>query len=588
MTTPRSERGLPDVGEIEDPQQREMAMMFVRGLSDGTIPPTIVADWYLPPDPPSPEAPQADIVAYVQRRGRMFAATPSIICEYLAAVQQAIDAWDYQRMGLVFLEAMVFIDKVEQHLVPSAIAAAQGETIASLFRLDESLAAAQGIDLARLREGRHRIGGMMDRVLGDVVLLATPAWREGVPLEAAKEAPREVKGPAGGPRGMDAFRDEVQRRAEALSRQIRDHAREDVAIRPLYSDLDRRMRKRLIPGKPLAHEAIPDHHIFAEFLAHRYAYDADLLLYQEGLRRNGYDPARSHAFETREGLTFYIVMPSEKRIGELPPWVVFRGTRVDDLNDIRTDLEFQIGDTHFEAVRELGLGEMLAGAARDAGGMKPKVTGHSLGGALAQLTATAWPERLAEVVTFQAPGLTRFHFREAEERFAARPAPDVIHYIGDADVVHEAGQRHLPGRTVLVTGLHVDRGEGSTWGMGHSALLLANHRMCSRLVRLGLAGMWQPHTLAGYAELPTHPTTLGSGYELARGGLSLYLEFWKETVLGSKRPTALLRRARDLVAKGLDQDSPSLRWGAVEVTKTVAGSAIRAATRTARTVRWDD
>lgn len=584
MSTPPAERPLPDVGAIEDPEQRAMAQMFVKGLSEGTIPPTVVADWYLPPPPPSPDASQADIVEYVQRRGRMFAATPSLLCEYLAAIQQAVDAWDHQRLGLVFLEAMVFIDHVDLHLVPAAVAAADGETIAALFRLDESLAVAQGIDLARLREGRQAVGGMMDRVLNAVLLVATPAWRGGVPQEAARERPEAVSGPKGGPQGLAAFRLEVQRRAEALSRLLRDHEPHEVPATPLIPDLDRQMRRRLFPGAPLSHESIPDAHIFAEFLAHRYAYDADLLLYREALRRNGYAPERSHAFETREGLTFYIVMPAEGR-RDLPPWVVFRGTRVDDLNDIRTDLEFQIGHRHFHAVMELGLGEMLAGAARDAGGIKPKVTGHSLGGALAQLAATMWPERIGEVVTFQAPGLTRVNFHRAQERLAAGPAPTVTHYIGDADVVHEAGQRHLPGRTVLVTGMHVDRGTGASWGMGHSDLLLAGHRMCHRLVTLGLAGMWQTHTLAGYAELPTHPTTLGSGYELARGGLSLSLEFWKETVLGSKRPSALLERARHIVGKGLDQDAPSLRRGALEIAKTVAGSAVRAATRSVRRVR---
>jgi hypothetical protein len=491
------------------------------------------------------------------------------VSEYLAAIQGAIDRWDHKELGLVMLEAGVYIGWLKQILAPMVERDASGGTVAGIFRLSETLTHARGVDLATIRENKNTTGDVMDGVLADVMQLTALAWRDGIPQRAAGEAPNA-------PSRHEAllFEAKVLERARDLAHKLETHAPDQMANDPLIPDLEAQIDRRLAgPGhRRLTHADIPDQHILYEFLAHRFAYDTSLPLFGRAVARNGYSKEESYEFETRAGLSFSILMPRPDRLGELPPVVVFRGTQLDDLNDIRTDLEFQIGATHFTAVEELGLGEMLLGAANDAGGLLPHLTGHSLGGALAQLTAARWPERVGAVVTFQAPGLTRGAFKEAERRIARLPGggPTVRHYIADHDLVHEAGQRHLTGETVLVTGLHVDKGEGWVWGLGHTDLLLSGHRMRERVVKLGLAAIWSPHTLSAFAMLPVHPTTLGSGLELARGGASLGMAFVKGMLIGPRDPASVVGRAREIVAKGLAQDEPSLRRGSLEIATNVA------------------
>lgn len=76
-------------------------------------------------------------------------------------------------------------------------------------------------------------------------------------------------------------------------------------------------------------------------------------------------------------------------------------------------------------------------------GEKVVVTGHSLGGALAQFAASLAPERIERVVTFQSPGVpydkvSQFKHNEA-----------VIHYFVEGDIVPLAGEAFLPGKVMI-------------------------------------------------------------------------------------------------------------------------------------------
>ncbi|MCO4774106.1 MAG: DUF2974 domain-containing protein [Deltaproteobacteria bacterium] len=550
----------------------QMAAMFVEGLKSGAIGPTVVDSWDLPG--PEPKDDPVARRAWAQRRAAMFSAAPSLIAEYVAALQGAIEDWEVAELGRVLLEAQVFISRIKEYLVPAHERVKAGDVVSDFFALDEGLEPARGMDLALLRENAQDTEALMTSVVSDVLQVARMSWRHGVPQKAAAAAPEPmIEG------NEDAFEAHLQEIVEALVERVRNQPKSEVEDDPLDPDLDKKMSRRLAGAgrRRLHHGDIPDEDVFAEFLAHRYAYSPEVPLFAKALRTNGYSKERSHAFETRAGLSFHIVMPSEEEVGSKPPILVFRGTQLDDLNDIRTDLEFQIGQTHFDAVKSLGVGDMLLGAAKDAGGLAPIITGHSLGGALAQLTAATWPARVGGVVTFQAPGLTRAHHRRATEGFARlSKVPPVRHYIADRDIVHQVGQRHLPGETVLVTGIHVDRGEGYTWGLSHTDLLLADHGMRQKVVDLGLAAIWSPHTLSGFTMLPEHPTKKGSGLEMARGGLSLSLRYGKQFLVGPRDPATLVSRARELAAQGLDQETPSLAKASVEVAANVVTSASRA------------
>lgn len=80
---------------------------------------------------------------------------------------------------------------------------------------------------------------------------------------------------------------------------------------------------------------------------------------------------------------------------------------------------------------------------------KPDITGHGLGGAIAQYFASKITERgdkLGNIVTFNSPGISG---KEAE-RFRPENAEEVMHYISSGDIVSLAGEEFIDGDYTLV------------------------------------------------------------------------------------------------------------------------------------------
>lgn len=132
------------------------------------------------------------------------------------------------------------------------------------------------------------------------------------------------------------------------------------------------------------------------------------------------------------------------------PVLAIRGTEpTRELADVWTDLHpFGIGADQYrnnrsellawleEVSRPRGLETTLA----------PHITGHSLGGALAQWLAAdaAFSGRLGDVVTFNAPGISRNAAAGDHSNLTG-----VRHYITSTDIVSLAGEALLPGRTLI-------------------------------------------------------------------------------------------------------------------------------------------
>lgn len=132
------------------------------------------------------------------------------------------------------------------------------------------------------------------------------------------------------------------------------------------------------------------------------------------------------------------------------PVLAFRGS--ESIQDVIDDLNTQgVGALQMRRNLNSIMDQM------EAMGGRVIVTGHSLGGALAQMAAALFPSRVIRVVTFQSPGvpadliaqLTHYNENVPEDQ---RISSD--HYQAEGGIVDAAGQAHTPGQiTVLPTDL---------------------------------------------------------------------------------------------------------------------------------------
>jgi Lipase (class 3) len=123
-----------------------------------------------------------------------------------------------------------------------------------------------------------------------------------------------------------------------------------------------------------------------------------------------------------------------------PPSVVaFRGTVLSKIDTLLSDANPKgIGTDQFGSNRALI--EQTLRAAAQAG--RVIVSGHSLGGALAQLVAGAFPSLVARVVTFHTPGIEKSDAASLHSYNQAHPGQAVLsdHYQLQDDLVQEMGK----------------------------------------------------------------------------------------------------------------------------------------------------
>ena len=482
--------------------------------------------------------------------------------------QKAIDAWDVELAIAARSDLMEYLDS--WHAAVGSVNARE-RGVAELLPLDvHGMALVRQIDIGAIAEQREYLAKNHLASVHSLLRTLRIDWINGLPLERACAPLGEV---ADDP---DEIMERVTVATDALVETLRG-PRPELNAMQILGRLDGRLRMQ--GAEVMDTDDIPDRHVLYEFFAHRFAYNPDHPAIFTILRNSGYRD-EFLPYRTQTGLNFFVLEPRGGCDGR--PVVVFSGTEPDDLKDIKTDLEFQIGADHFQSAESLGLSAILR-ALKVTHGQRPDVTGHSLGGALAQLAALTWPDLVGDVVTFQAPGLTRLNAARGTKG-RAEHAPDfgVHHYVGDSDIVHKAGQRHLPGRTILVTGVHVDRGDEPVYGMGHTDMLLAGADQSDRLARMCLTQHAQPHTYCRRAVLADHPTTTGSLHEAVRASVAISLEF-VELAMSKNGRQALDARGPDLIAHALGVEGTTrselirrVTWRAVREGPRVAVAASRA------------
>lgn len=127
-----------------------------------------------------------------------------------------------------------------------------------------------------------------------------------------------------------------------------------------------------------------------------------------------------------------------------PPIVAFRGTVPSKVQTVIADLDPSgIGMYQFNPNRDVISGQMEAAGAHGA----ILSSGHSLGGALAQIAAATFPDLVGSIVTFQAPGVSRATAQALQQYNEENPDKAIMssHHRVQGDLVPSGGQALTPG-----------------------------------------------------------------------------------------------------------------------------------------------
>ncbi|EYB69264.1 hypothetical protein DEIPH_ctg009orf0002 [Deinococcus phoenicis] len=174
----------------------------------------------------------------------------------------------------------------------------------------------------------------------------------------------------------------------------------------------------------------------------------------------------------RWGLQMRVFLPIPGRAKYPHPIVAFRGTEgiaFSMKGKAEGTTDTVVGDFAPEAVgynqynfnRELIKRNIQAAAKHG----KVIFTGHSLGGALAQIAAAEFQGLAAEVVTFQSPAIRQADAARVRANNQAHPASALLsrHYRIDGDAVPTAGEAVLPGSIVYFDRVERPRGSAAPY-----------------------------------------------------------------------------------------------------------------------------
>lgn len=203
-------------------------------------------------------------------------------------------------------------------------------------------------------------------------------------------------------------------------------------------------------GEKVSAEQLPDRTVSDEYLAHRVGYlkaedieKGDIAPEDEKILNNmGYDASSMKVRTGPNGFQAVLIYPDAFSENEASrPMLILRGTA--DLGGAVTDIDpYQVGDNQYnnnvKKIKELL--ELAEG--------KVDITGHSLGGAMAQIISAHHTDRIGRITTFQSPGVNDDTVRLYNNNLQGIPEnerPEVNHHIVKRDLVSRAGDANLSG-----------------------------------------------------------------------------------------------------------------------------------------------
>ncbi len=200
------------------------------------------------------------------------------------------------------------------------------------------------------------------------------------------------------------------------------------------------------PNEPskLENPSTAQYEVLLEQIAHDMGYEDKLSAEQQALlAKFGYSDGGlvngPFGFEMRSFIPSHPEYPH--------PILAFRGAEFSKIKDLVANLEPEsVGLQQFSANRhriELELQKLSKQG-------KVWLTGHSLGGALAQLAGSEFADLTERIITFQSPGIDAKHVANLKKYNKANPDQKVVstHYQVAGDVVSGAGEALTPGELI--------------------------------------------------------------------------------------------------------------------------------------------
>lgn len=134
-----------------------------------------------------------------------------------------------------------------------------------------------------------------------------------------------------------------------------------------------------------------------------------------------------------------------------PPILIFRGLN-DDKDNLAVGDKIAIGFNQF-SVNKTALQNWLTQVTQDTtknpNRLPPDLLGHSLGGALAQITTAEFTSLMGNLVTFNSPGISQKIVETFRQNGGLNKS--VTQYIVSGDIVSLAGESFLPGKVFLIS-----------------------------------------------------------------------------------------------------------------------------------------
>jgi hypothetical protein len=254
------------------------------------------------------------------------------------------------------------------------------------------------------------------------------------------------------------------------------------------------------------------------------------------LIQNGYN-AEPQLISGRDGMQMVIYTPAEG--SDAQPVVSFRGT--EELADLRSDVDPQgIGSDQYAANQRL-IDRTMREIAEQYG--PAEITGHSLGGALAQTAAAHNPAAAGHITTFQAPGVddddvARIEAYNRQRTAQGLPPLQSTHFRAGGDLVPLGGEAFSPGqvhemelRSTVELPIVGDVARPIDPLTAHTSHPVTAAAMQTAAGRAALPGIDAPHeTVTGVRSYDAAEDNESIRFgELIRRGVGYGVEGWEQT-----------------------------------------------------------